>query len=251
MCFRTVRVTVNNYEEVKPIHNVIGYIRGAVEPDRYVLLGNHHDAWVFGAVDPLSGSAAVTELTRVFGLALKQGHRPRRTVIFCSWDGEEYGLKGSVEWVEDKLRVLFHRGVAYLNLDMAAVSNYTVAIGASPLLQDAMYQSAKQVPSFDTEVGETLYDLWLVRPRSKNSSSAPDPYLEYSLGSGSDMAAFYQRAGVPCVDMWITYDEINVDILDYPLYHSSYETFFAFDNYIDPGFLATKAITQLLGVAAG
>ncbi|KAK7115718.1 N-acetylated-alpha-linked acidic dipeptidase 2-like [Littorina saxatilis] len=246
----TVRVIVNNNNEVRPVHNVIGYIKGKEEPDRYVLLGNHHDAWVFGAVDPLSGSAALTEITRVFGLMLSKGHRPRRTVVFCSWDAEEYGLVGSVEWVEDHLKVLHQRGVALLNLDYAAVSNYSLAVGTSPLLQDALYAAAKKVPSPDPSVGETLYDLWTARPIKKMKDPSPDPYVTYSLGSGSDMAAFYQRAGVPSVDMWMTYNEIEMPLSSYPLYHSSHETFFAYDTFIDPGFSATNTITQFMAILA-
>ncbi|XP_076465735.1 glutamate carboxypeptidase 2-like isoform X2 [Babylonia areolata] len=243
-----VRVLVNNYMDVKQVHNVIGYIKGSEEPDRYVLMGNHHDAWVFGAVDPLSGSAALTEVTRVFGLMLSKGHRPRRTVIFCSWDAEEYGLMGSVEWVEDHLKVLQQRGVAYLNMDFSAVANYTLDLGTSPLLQDAVYQAAKQAPSPDVSVGATLYDLWKARPM--RNASSPSPYLTNSLGSGSDMAAFYQRAGVSSVDMRMTFDRISIPILTYPLYHSSYETFFAFETFIDPGFTATDSITKFLAILA-
>lgn len=246
----TFRLVVNNYNEVKPVHNVIGYIKGQEEPDRFVLLGNHHDAWVFGGADPLSGTAAITELTRVFGLMLQEGHRPRRTIVFCSWDAEEYGLIGSIEWVEDHMKVLLQRAVAYLNLDYSAVSNFTMAVGTSPLLHDIIYSVAKKVPSLNPSVWNSLFDLWLARPRTVNYISKSDPELTYSLGSGSDMASFYQRAGVPSIDMWITYDEININILDYPLYHSSYETFFAYDNFIDPGFYATRMITQFLGILA-
>ncbi|KAL8618688.1 hypothetical protein ACOMHN_048864 [Nucella lapillus] len=242
-------VMVNNYREVKPVHNVIGYIRGSEEPDRYVLLGNHFDAWVFGAVDPHSGTAAVTEITRVFGQMLQQGHRPRRTVVFCAWDAEEYGLLGSMEWVEDHTKVLQQRGVAYLNMDSAAVANFTMAVGTSPLLQNVVYQAAKQVPSPDPSVGQSLYDLWKARPRQPSLPASPDPYLTYSLGSGSDMATFYQRAGVSCVDMSMTYDKVSLPVSTYPLYHSSYETFFAYDTFIDPGFTATASITHDLANA--
>ncbi|PVD19368.1 hypothetical protein C0Q70_19856 [Pomacea canaliculata] len=231
--------------EVKPVYNVIGIIKGSEEPDRYVLLGNHHDAWAFGAFDPLSGAASLTELTRVFGQLLKQGHRPRRTVVFCSWDAEEQGLLGSNEWVEEHLKVLLQRGVAYLNVDYSAVSNFTMAAGTSPLLQDALYEAAKLVPSIDPAF-TTIYDMWLHRPTSGEVDK--EPYVYYSLGSSSDMAAFYQRAGVSSVDMWITYDEANLPIITYPLYHSSYETFFAYDTFIDPGFVANAAMTKVWGV---
>lgn len=245
-----VRVTVNNYNDVRPVHNVIGYITGSEEPDRYVLMGNHHDTWTFGAMDPLSGTAAITELTRVFGLMLKAGYRPKRTIVFCSWDAEEYNLHGSTEWVEDHLKLLLQRAIAYLNLDYPALSNYTLAVGTSPLLQDVLYSAAKKIPSTVPTLWTNFYDQWLARPNVKNHSTALEPHIVYSLGSVSDMATFYQRAGVPSVDMWFTYDEGNSNAAGYPLYHTSYDTFFAYDNFVDPGFTATGVITQMLGVMA-
>ena len=96
----TLRVDVNSSLEFKTIYNVIGQIRGAEEPDRYVLLGNHRDAWVFGAADPVSGTAVLMELSRGLGELIKKGWRPRRTIMLCSWDAEEIGAVGSTEWVE-------------------------------------------------------------------------------------------------------------------------------------------------------
>lgn len=240
-----VRLTVNNYEEIAPAKNVIGYIKGQEEPDRTILMGNHHDAWVFGAIDPLSGSAVITELTRVFGDLLKQGIRPRRTIVFCSWGAEEQGLVGSTEWVEEHMKVLYERAVAYLNVDYAVDYTYNLAVGTSPLLQDSIYAAAKQVPNpTPSSQHPTLYDIWKVR------SGANEPSVYYSLGSGSDMATFYQRAGVPSTDFWYTYNEDLWDILSYPLYHSAYETFRMYSNFIDPSFNYTRGIAHLLGILA-
>ncbi|XP_033739730.1 putative N-acetylated-alpha-linked acidic dipeptidase isoform X2 [Pecten maximus] len=242
------RLTVNNFEETKTVRNVIGYIRGEVEPDRYIMLGNHHDSWVFGAIDPLSGSAALTEIIRVLGNMLKQGLRPRRTIVFGSWGAEEHGLIGSTEWVEEYMKVLYERTVAYLNVDYACDYPYVLTAGTSPLLQDSLYQSAKKVPNPEKNTPfKTLYDVW--NDRTPNNAGT-EPSVYYSLGSGSDMATFYQRAGVPSVDMWFTYDENRWDILSYPTYHSAYETFEMFTRFIDPNFNYTLAMAQMWSIMA-
>ncbi|XP_069102028.1 putative N-acetylated-alpha-linked acidic dipeptidase isoform X2 [Argopecten irradians] len=242
------RLTVNNLEEVKTVRNVIGYIRGEVEPDRYIMLGNHHDSWVFGAIDPLSGSAVLTEIIRVLGNMLKQGLRPRRTIVFGSWGAEEHGLIGSTEWVEEYMKVLYERTVAYLNVDYACDYPYVLVAGTSPLLQDSLYQSAKKVPNPEKNTQfNTLYDVW--KDRLPNTDKT-EPSVYYSLGSGSDMATFYQRAGVPSVDMWFTYDENKWDILSYPTYHSAYETFEMFTRFIDPNFNFTLAMAQMWSIMA-
>ncbi|KAK3578650.1 hypothetical protein CHS0354_002952 [Potamilus streckersoni] len=242
---RRVKLTVNNYLKVVTVENVIGIIKGKVEPDRYVLLGNHHDTWVFGAIDPLSGTAALTEITRVMGKMKQSNIRPQRTIVFCTWGGEEIGLVGSTEWVEEYMKVLYERAVAYINMDYAAdYIDYLIA-GTSPLLQDPLYQAAKIVPSPDpTSPYETLYDLW----NRTNPGFTGEPSIYYALGSGSDMAAFYQRAGVPCIDMWYAFDNKKWGIPSYPLYHSAYETYHMYTTFIDPSFNYTLAMTRLWGV---
>uniref|UniRef100_A0A0B7B352 Aminopeptidase NAALADL1 n=1 Tax=Arion vulgaris TaxID=1028688 RepID=A0A0B7B352_9EUPU len=243
-----VEVTVNNFLDTRPIHHVIGIIKGREEPDRYVLLGNHHDAWVYGAVDPQSGGVALSHVVDLFGQLLKLDYRPRRTLIFCSWDAEETGLIGSSEWVKDNLKVLYERSVAYLNVDMSAQGNYTLLASVSPLLQDALYDAAKQVPSPISDY-KTLYDLWLARPIS-NDGDPKEPRVSYSLGAGSDHAKFYQLAGVPCTDIRMFFDSKKYPLSSYPLYHSSYDNSFSYENYQDPGFVYTKALTQFWAVLA-
>lgn len=115
----TVRLRVNNKLIVKSIINVIGTINGREEPDRYVLVGNHRDAEFFGAVDASSGSAVLMEMSRILGKLKKLGWRPRRTVKLCSWGAEEFGLIGSVEWVQENAKLLSNRAVVYLNTDVA------------------------------------------------------------------------------------------------------------------------------------
>lgn len=119
--------------------------------------------------------------------------------------------------------------------------------GTSPLLQDSLYQATKLVPNPDTSSSDkTLYDAW----KTRDNSNDLEPSVYYSLGSGSDMATFYQRAGVPSIDMWFTYDENKWDILSYPVYHSAYETVYLYENFIDPGYSYTATMAKLWGVLA-
>ncbi|ERE79986.1 glutamate carboxypeptidase 2-like isoform 2 [Cricetulus griseus] len=112
-----VKLHIHSYSKVTRIYNVIGTLKGAIEPDRYVILGGHRDAWVFGGIDPQSGAAVVHEIVRSFGKLKTEGWRPRRTILFASWDAEEFGLLGSTEWAEEHSRLLHERGVAYINAD--------------------------------------------------------------------------------------------------------------------------------------
>ncbi|KAJ8315195.1 hypothetical protein KUTeg_007345 [Tegillarca granosa] len=147
------------------------------------------------------------------------------------------------------MKVLYERAVAYLNVDYACDYHYVLVAGTSPLLQDSLYSSAKKIPNPDPSSDKkTLYDIWNFRSNSGKSNKEPSVY--YSLGSGSDMATFYQRAGVPSVDMWYTYNEDKWDILSYPTYHSAYETFYYYETFIDPGFNYTLAMARYWAVMA-
>ena len=112
-----VHLKIDMDNSIKPYFVVEGRIQGADVPDQWIVLGNHRDAWVFGGVDPSSGTASMMEMTRAFGTLLKQGVRPRRTLVFCSWDGEEVGLTGSTEWGEQFSEELQKKAVAYINVD--------------------------------------------------------------------------------------------------------------------------------------
>ncbi|KAM4742232.1 N-acetylated-alpha-linked acidic dipeptidase 2 isoform 2-T2 [Anableps anableps] len=139
-----VRMNIHSNNQVTRIYNVIGKIRGALEPDRYVILGGHRDAWVFGGIDPMSGAAVVHETVRSAGKLLRKGWRPRRTVIFASWDAEEFGLLGSTEWAEDNARLLQERAVAYINADSAIEGMYTLRVDCTPSLHTLVYDLTKQ-----------------------------------------------------------------------------------------------------------
>uniref|UniRef100_H2YB01 glutamate carboxypeptidase II n=1 Tax=Ciona savignyi TaxID=51511 RepID=H2YB01_CIOSA len=240
----SMKMSVKTTNQVATIRNVIGYIRGGVEPDRYVLLGNHRDAWVFGAIDPSSGTATLMEIVRGFGAMLKRGWRPRRTLVFCSWGAEEYGLIGSTEWVEELQKELRARAVAYLNVDIAVEGNYSLAVDGVASLSQAVFDAAKSVPNPNpSEVSSgrpTLYDTWKFR----FPASVGDKPSYHGLSSGSDYTAFLQIIGISSVDLRYTYDE-SIGLASYPVYHSVYETFELVENLVDPGFKIHLAMTQV------
>nr|XP_022328754.1 N-acetylated-alpha-linked acidic dipeptidase 2-like [Crassostrea virginica] len=246
-----IRIRISTRNVRKKTYNVFGLIRGEVEPDRYVLLGNHRDAWVFGAIDPSSGTAVMKEVSRVMGGLVKANKwRPRRTIIFCSWGAEEYGLIGSTEWIEQYIKNLAERAVVYINVDIAVTGNHTLSGGATPLVHSALYEATKNVPNPNpAQVSQgirTVYDNWKIAT-AKEGATKPkiDP-----LGSGSDFASFVQQIGLPSVDLTYEYDKEKYKIASYPLYHSKYETFFAVDKYLDPGFQFHKAMGQIWGELA-
>nr|XP_054759641.1 N-acetylated-alpha-linked acidic dipeptidase 2-like [Lytechinus pictus] len=237
---RKVKMSIHTSREFRTIYNVIGVINGSVEPDRYVLLGNHRDAWVYGAVDPSSGTAILMETTRVYYQMLSQGWRPRRSVMFCSWGAEEYGLIGSTEFVEEYQKILGERAVAYINIDSAVVGNYTFGARATPLLQQAVWDAAKRVPDGETQE-RSAYDVWLER--------VPDPRtgkpFTAVIGSGSDYAPFMHRIGVPSTDLLYVYDFIRLGLSSYPVYHSVYENFYYVKNFLDWNFWRHQTVARV------
>ncbi|ELU09884.1 hypothetical protein CAPTEDRAFT_160163 [Capitella teleta] len=243
-----IQMFISTHNVMRDTYNVMGIIRGSVEPDRYVMLGNHRDAWVFGAVDPSSGTAAMMEVARAMGKAYQEGWRPRRSIVFCSWAAEEYGILGSREWVEHYGKILGDRAVAYLNVDIAVQGNFTLRGRAMPMLFNVMRESAKHVdnPS-TTEIAKgrtTVYDTWAANYPEKDSTGQATgrPKLPI-LGSGSDFAPFVGKVGVTCADIRYHYDD-SLGISSYPLYHSVYETFHLVDTYMDPGFKLHAAVSQ-------
>ena len=231
----TVLNLVNEQEyTTTPIWNVIGVINGSLA-DEVVILGNHRDAWIAGgASDPNSGSAALNEVIRSFSTALTKGWKPLRTVVFASWDGEEYGLVGSTEWVEEYLPWLSHAAVAYLNVDICTQGDLFTS-AAAPLLNKAIYEATSKVLSPNQTVpGQTIRDLW-------------DGHIR-TMGSGSDFTAFQDFAGVPSVDLGFTRGHSS------PVYHyhSNYDSFHWMENFGDPGFqyhVATAKVWALLGAS--
>lgn len=224
--------TYQGEKKVETIHNVFGVIRGMEEPDRYVLLGNHRDAWTYGAVDPNSGTAALLDIARRYALMMRLGWQPRRTIILCSWDAEEFGMIGSTEWVEQNLVNLGSKAIAYLNVD-CAVQGPGFFVGATPQLDNLLLEVTKKVNDPDSE-GVTVYEKWTATNASKN--------IQRLSGVDSDFAPFVQHAGVPSVDIYYG--------RDFPVYHTAYDSYEWMKNYGDPLFQRHVAVAGIWGLLA-
>ena len=227
--------------KTRKIWNVVARIDGNEEKDRWVILGNHRDAWVFGAVDPNSGSSAMLEVGRGFGELLKQGWKPRRTIVLCSWDAEEYGLIGSTEWAEELAAELKSKAVAYLNLD-AAVSGANFGASSVPSLWKLLRAATRDVK--DPKTGKSVYQQWQDHARENRPEGEQNPGETRiaALGSGSDYTPFLQHLGVASTDMGFGGD--------YGVYHSAYDSFYWMDHFGDPGFQYHVAAAQLWGTLA-
>ena len=235
-----MRLLVNNKLVVKSIYNVIGTINGQTEPDRYVLVGNHRDAEFFGAVDASSGTAALMEISRVLGKLKRDGWRPRRTVKLCSWGAEEFGLIGSLEWVQENAKLLSNRAVVYFNTDVAVGGNYVVVAQTCPMIEEAVFCRAKKVKDPSKS---SIYDNMKSRlPRGNNPGEPITiPYLYFS-----DYLPFYMTLGIPSADFsyFHGYDE---KFMLYPVYHTQEDSFNWMKTFIDPKFEYHATMTKLVG----
>jgi N-acetylated-alpha-linked acidic dipeptidase len=240
-----VHLALQMENRVTPIWDVIGRIQGSEEPKRMVILSNHHDAWVYGAVDPSSGTAAMLETARALGQLVKKGFRPKRTIVFGSWDAEEYTLTGSTEWGEQFAEDLRQNAVVCLNVD-ASTSGQNFKVGAVPALVPALAEATQAVE--DPASGHSIYERWKNQPRVAtarsydvaSATSGPVPYGV--LGGGSDFMVFLQHDGVPSLDM----------IFDgpYGVYHSLYDDYAWMERYGDPGFHYHAAMSRVWGLLA-
>jgi N-acetylated-alpha-linked acidic dipeptidase len=236
-------VSVQDYQR-RIIWNVIGTVRGTQFPDEWVIAGNHRDAWVYGAVDPNSGTAAMLETVHGVGVLLRQGWRPKRTLIFASWDAEEEGLIGSTEWVEQHAGELEH-AVAYFNTDVG-VCGPDFSASAVPSLKQFIRELTRDVPS---PLGGTVYQQWRVKSAGENehrtSNAPPMPGEEVhvgDLGSGSDFSAFLQHVGVPSTDI--------SSEGPYGVYHSVFDNYAWFVQNADPHFLYLQQMARVFGLEA-
>ncbi|XP_054466126.1 aminopeptidase NAALADL1-like [Anoplopoma fimbria] len=242
-----VKLDIFNHEELKNSSNVMGVIRGSVEPDRYVIYGNHRDSWVHGAIDPSSGTSVMLELTRVLGTMVKQGKwRPRRSIIFGSWGAEEFGLIGSAEYTEQYFTKLSERTVAYINVDIAVFANATLRASGMPSLQNVIFKATKQVdaPGLDST---SVYDNWIRYANRTSPAHGHIPKVGYLSGAGSDYAAFVHYLGITSMDISYTYDRSKTNARIYPAYHTAYDTFDYASKFIDPGFVSHQAIARTAG----
>jgi N-acetylated-alpha-linked acidic dipeptidase len=236
---------------VRPIWNVIGEIRGVSEPDSWVILGNHRDAWMFGAVDAASGTAPLLAVARGLGELLRKGWRPRRTILLASWDAEEFGLIGSTEWVEENAEHLRRHAVAYLNMDVG-VSGPNFSAAAVPSLNRLLREVAGGVR--DPKTQQALLDVWTSQNLRSNHEGGLLPGLSPGrpsgwdeprvgdLGSGSDYTPFLQHAGVPAADISFSGP--------YGVYHAAADDFRWMETFGDPTFEYSATAARVFGLLA-
>jgi N-acetylated-alpha-linked acidic dipeptidase len=243
----STKITVHMHLEqdiaLRTIWDVIGTIPGTSpsQKDDWIVAGNHRDAWVYGAVDPNSGTAAMLETVHGLGDLLKQGWKPQRTIVIGSWDAEEEGLMGSTEWAEQHEKILAH-AVAYFNTDVG-VSGPDFNAAAVPSLKQFVREVTKQVPS---PKGGTVYDQWKAEQEANTNRRRPHP-AGYdadirigNLGSGSDYTPFIQHLGVPSTD-------IGSDG-PYGVYHSTFDDYTWFTKFADPTFVYEQQQARVFGL---
>ncbi|XP_048586713.1 N-acetylated-alpha-linked acidic dipeptidase 2 isoform X2 [Nematostella vectensis] len=232
---RNVRVFVDNKLEKRSVHNVIATINGDEEPDRYVILGSHRDAWVFGGVDPSTGQTVLMETARLVGHLRKESWRPRRTIIFASWDAEEYGILGSAEWVEENEKILSSRAVAYINIDSAVTGAVSFRAKSHPLLDTGIFEVTKKVNGIGNST-DNLYEEW---KRDVPDAKNEHPSVE-TIGSGSDYLFFIQRIGIPSIDFRFVGNSSS-----YPVYHTLHDTYHYVTKFLDPDMRLHAAVTKV------
>ncbi|MDH5235290.1 MAG: M28 family peptidase, partial [Gemmatimonadota bacterium] len=245
----TVHVKVDMDGATRPIYVVEGRIRGTEEPGKYVVLGNHRDAWVFGAVDPSSGTATQMELARVLGAMAREGKRPRRSIVLASWDAEEWHLTGSTEWGEHFAKDLQGNAIAYLNVD-GSTSGSNFDAGAIASLNALVTETVRDVKD-PTKDGSVL-DAWgraiatetreaMIGGGGTRQAAVKKPidYPGNALGSGSDYTVFLNFLGLPVVEM-----SFNGP---YGVYHSIYDDYHWMTQFGDPGFKYMTAMGEVWG----
>ncbi len=249
-----VKMHLKQDYQFRTLWDVIGRVKGSELPDQWVIAGNHRDAWVYGAVDPNSGTAAMLESVHGIGELLKSGWKPKRTVVFCSWDGEEEGLMGSTEWVEQHEAEL-RNSPAYFNVDVG-VSGPKFGSSSVPSLKQFLRDITKVVPN---PTGGTVYEAWqkASQPETPATQSPTEAIGDSKrtpaaqgktdvpvgdLGSGSDYTAFLQHAGVPSTDVSSSGP--------YGVYHSVFDNLAWFKKFADPDFTYEQEIARVFGLEA-
>jgi N-acetylated-alpha-linked acidic dipeptidase len=240
-----VHLKVASNWDLKPIYDVIGTLRGA-DDGQWVIRGNHHDAWVNGADDPISGQAAMLEEARVLGELHRQGWIPKRTIIYCAWDGEEPGLLGSVEWVETHLKELQHHAVAYINSDSNERGYFFP--GGTQDLQSFVSGVARDIEDPETHMSVFQRSHLVSIAKAKDAEERRDlrkrnDLVVSALGDGSDFTAFQDFAGIPTLSIDFG-DEDDGD-----QYHSIYDDFYWYTHFIDTDFVYGRALAQTGGTA--
>jgi len=245
-----VHLAVKSDWSLKPIYDVIATIKGATLPDQWVIRGNHHDGWVMGASDPLSGNVAMMSEMKAIGGLLKQGWRPQRTIVYASWDGEEPALLGSTEWAEQHADELKRKAIIYINSD--SNGRGYLGAGGSHDFQHLVNQVMADVS--DPETGTTVSARARAAIRvGAFSGGHTDPHeLKAAenggdlpidaLGSGSDYSAYLQHLGLPALDLGYGGEEASGGV-----YHSLYDSFHHFTTFDDPGLKYGAALSKTAG----
>ncbi len=241
-----VHLKVTSNWDIKPIYDVVAKIPGAVYPDEWVIRGNHHDAWVNGADDPISGMSAVLEEARSMGELVKQGWRPKRTLIYTAWDGEEPGLLGSTEWVETHDAELRQHAVMYVNSDGTG-RGYMRISGAHTL--ERFINDVER----DVQDPEKNISVWSRARARRIAEAAPSEDRSdlrqraelriAPLGDGSDYASFLDHTGVPALNLGFGGEDTG------GVYHSIYDDFYWYTHFSDTDFVYGRALAQLAGTA--
>ena len=247
-----VHLAISSNWGQKPLYDVIARIPGSQKPDEWIVRGNHRDAWVFGAWDPLSGHVDMMAEAKAIGALLKTGWRPKRTLVYASWDGEEPGLLGSTEWAETHAEELQHKAVLYLNSDTN--SRGFLEVGGSHSLQRLVNDVAVSVKDPETGVtseerlrAKTLVDGYekgaseREKKDAKIAAAGGDLAIE-ALGSGSDFTPFLQHLGVTSLSIQYGGESDQAGV-----YHSSYDSFDHYLRFGDPGFVYGIAETETVG----
>jgi len=237
----------------RPMLNVIGRIAGAVEPDQWVMLGNHHDAWIYGAGDPSSGTAAMLELARVIGEQVERGWQPRRSLVMAFWDAEEMMYGGSTEWVEEHGEVLLSRAVAYINMDSAVFNpDRPLSVSSHPALHELFREATHDIE--DPRTGRPTDEVWREMQNEYRQVPGVDGWGEFFDSTRAlerprvfevpydDAAPFFGYLALPASDMYYG--------ADYGMYHSIYENFHWMKSVVDPTFEYHAVMAQLQGLVA-
>jgi N-acetylated-alpha-linked acidic dipeptidase len=231
--------------DMVPAYDVVAMIKGSEFPDEWVIRGNHHDAWVNGADDPLSGQSALVEEAKGLGDLLKTGWKPKRTIVYCAWDGEEPGLIGSTEFAEDHDKELQKKAVVYINSDDISKGFYNAS--GSHALEGFMDEIGQSV--IDPETGVTVNERKKAQQISRAATvkakkeimDRKTPDHIGALGSGSDYSSFLQHLGIPTLNIGYGGEGSGGE------YHSIFDSYDDFRRFKDPGFLYCQALSKTVG----
>ena len=231
-----VRLKLEFNWELQPAYNVIAKMKGSTYPDQWVIRGNHHDAWVHGASDPVSGMVALMEEARAIGQLAKMGWKPARTLVYCAWDAEEPALLGSTEWVEDHADELREKAVIYINTD--GNSRGFLGGGGSHTLEKYFDEVSKSV--IDPQTGVSVFARAQARIKV-NGGKAPDHYKLGALGSGSDYTPFIQHLGIASINLGFGGEGNGGE------YHTGYDSYEHYTRFKDPGFVYGATLAKVAG----